>query len=332
MGEIKWIKLSTEMFGDDKIMQIRAMPDGDAMLLIWINLLLMAGRVNDGGLIYLTHGVPYTDQMLAVTLSRPVEIVQAALKVFSAFRMIEVTPDGLLISNWEKHQNIEGMEKVRAQARKRMADYRERKRIEAAERADVCAYCGKPADTVDHIVPRCKGGTDADWNLVPCCKSCNSSKSKKDLADFLNDSFYYNRQTVNHALVRRNEKLMTFVEFDEKENCYVTVASCHTEITRQNKNKNKKEEIYITNAPPIYDTTYVGNKRREGRGEENDFREGVSDDGPVMGGVSGVCENESGEAQEGSAGFGANGVRSEPRGGTDKERLDWRDFRNGRLH
>ena len=135
MGEIKWIKLSTEMFGDDKIKQIRSMPDGDAMLLIWINLLLMAGRVNDGGLVYLTQGIPYTDQMLSVALNRPLLTVQTALKVFSAFRMIEETPDGLLISNWEKHQNIESMDKVRAQARKRMAEYRERKRNGAIESA-----------------------------------------------------------------------------------------------------------------------------------------------------------------------------------------------------
>lgn len=40
-----------------------------------------------------------------------------------------------------------------------------------------CAYCTKPATTVDHVVPLVRGGTNYEGNLVPCCKSCNSSKS-----------------------------------------------------------------------------------------------------------------------------------------------------------
>lgn len=40
-----------------------------------------------------------------------------------------------------------------------------------------CASCGKPAHTVDHIVPRVKGGDMwAPDNLQSMCKSCNSSK------------------------------------------------------------------------------------------------------------------------------------------------------------
>lgn len=41
----------------------------------------------------------------------------------------------------------------------------------------VCAYCNRPADTVDHIYPRVKGGdTWAMDNLQSLCKSCNSAK------------------------------------------------------------------------------------------------------------------------------------------------------------
>ena len=39
-----------------------------------------------------------------------------------------------------------------------------------------CAYCPNPADTIDHVVPLVRGGTNYEGNLVPCCKSCNSSK------------------------------------------------------------------------------------------------------------------------------------------------------------
>ena len=40
-----------------------------------------------------------------------------------------------------------------------------------------CALCNKPAHTVDHIIPRVKGGDMwAPDNLQSMCKSCNSSK------------------------------------------------------------------------------------------------------------------------------------------------------------
>ena len=40
----------------------------------------------------------------------------------------------------------------------------------------VCHYCGRPANTVDHIQPKSRGGTDDEANLVAACVSCNSSK------------------------------------------------------------------------------------------------------------------------------------------------------------
>ncbi len=39
-----------------------------------------------------------------------------------------------------------------------------------------CAYCGNAANTVDHIIPRSKGGTDHPDNLVAACSQCNYSK------------------------------------------------------------------------------------------------------------------------------------------------------------
>lgn len=44
---------------------------------------------------------------------------------------------------------------------------------------EMCAYCGKHAVTVDHIVPKSKGGTEDSWNLVACCKSCNFRKGNR---------------------------------------------------------------------------------------------------------------------------------------------------------
>ena len=44
-----------------------------------------------------------------------------------------------------------------------------------------CAYCGEHADTLDHVVPRHKGGLTTKENLVSCCRRCNGSKGAEDL-------------------------------------------------------------------------------------------------------------------------------------------------------
>lgn len=50
-----------------------------------------------------------------------------------------------------------------------------------------CAYCGRSdvAMTRDHVIPVSRGGTDVISNILPACKSCNSSKSNIDLEVFL---------------------------------------------------------------------------------------------------------------------------------------------------
>lgn len=44
-----------------------------------------------------------------------------------------------------------------------------------------CAYCGEHADTLDHVVPRHKGGLTIKGNLVSCCRRCNGSKGAEDI-------------------------------------------------------------------------------------------------------------------------------------------------------
>lgn len=47
-----------------------------------------------------------------------------------------------------------------------------------------CVYCGKPATTIEHILPRSRGGTDDPTNLAPACKRCNSSKNDKTVCEW----------------------------------------------------------------------------------------------------------------------------------------------------
>ena len=46
-----------------------------------------------------------------------------------------------------------------------------------------CQYCGSQAESVDHIIPKSKGGEHIWDNVVACCKRCNLIKVDKDLTD-----------------------------------------------------------------------------------------------------------------------------------------------------
>ena len=42
-----------------------------------------------------------------------------------------------------------------------------------------CQYCGSPAENVDHIVPRSRGGAHTWENVVAACRPCNSRKENR---------------------------------------------------------------------------------------------------------------------------------------------------------
>lgn len=112
-SNIKWVKLSTDIFDNRKIRQIECLPEGDGIIVVWLKLLCLAGNVNDNGMIYFTKDIPYTEQMLAAQFNRPIALIQLALKTFEAFKMIQIVENILQISNWEKYQNAEKLNEIR---------------------------------------------------------------------------------------------------------------------------------------------------------------------------------------------------------------------------
>jgi uncharacterized phage protein (TIGR02220 family)/predicted phage replisome organizer len=117
------------MFDNRKIKHLRRLPDGNNIVLIWVMLLTMAGRCNSGGMIFLTENIPYTPKMLADELDFEENTVQLALGALEQLNMI-VTNNGFFsIAGWEEYQNIEGMDKIRAQNRLRKQKQREKQAL-----------------------------------------------------------------------------------------------------------------------------------------------------------------------------------------------------------
>jgi len=127
--EVKWIKLMTDIFDNRKIRQIETMPEGDGIVVIWLKLLCLAGNINDSGYVYFTKEIPYTEDMLATEFNKPLNVIRLALTTFEKFGMIEIIDNILHISNWERYQNIAGLDKIREQARIRQARHREKQKL-----------------------------------------------------------------------------------------------------------------------------------------------------------------------------------------------------------
>ena len=117
MAEVKWIKLTTDMFDNRKIKHLRRLPEGNSIVLIWVMLLTMAGRCNASGMIFLTENIPYTPKMLADELDFEENIVILALRALEDLNMIVTNNGYFAIAGWEEYQNIEGMDKIREQNR-----------------------------------------------------------------------------------------------------------------------------------------------------------------------------------------------------------------------
>ena len=133
MADVKWIKIVTDIFDNRKIRQIEVMPEGDSILVIWFKLICLAGRINNGGVIYFTPDIPYTEEMLATQFNRPLSVVRLALKTFQAFGRVEIVDNFLQLPSWEKYQNVESMDKIREQNRIRKQRQRERARLQLGD-------------------------------------------------------------------------------------------------------------------------------------------------------------------------------------------------------
>ena len=129
MSEIKWIKITTDIFDDEKMCLIDALPDRDAIIVIWIKLITLAGKLNTKGVLAISKKIVYTDEMLAQTFHRPLNTVRMALEVFEKFGMVEKNDGVIMLPNWEKHQNIDGMEKIKEQNRNRAARHRQKQKL-----------------------------------------------------------------------------------------------------------------------------------------------------------------------------------------------------------
>ena len=131
MADVKWIKLATGLPDNRKIKQIRRLPDGDTIALMWVFLMCLAGETNDDGMVYFTPEIPFTEEMLADQFSIDINTIRLGLTTFQRFGMIEIVDDIICLPSWEKWQAVDKLSEIREQTRKRVAKHRERQKLSA---------------------------------------------------------------------------------------------------------------------------------------------------------------------------------------------------------
>lgn len=194
VAEVKWIKLTTDMFDNAKIKYLRTLPEGNNIVLFWVMLLAKAGKCNANGYVFLTESIPYTQEMLASEFDFDLTTVKLALESLKRLNMIELEESVINISNWNKYQNIDGLEKIKEQTRKRVQKHREKqKMLSESEGSVTCNVTVTECNATDIDIDKEK---DIDKDI----KKNNKEKKKKETEFDIEINNYTNNEKLKSVI------------------------------------------------------------------------------------------------------------------------------------
>ena len=232
MSSVKWIKINIDMFDDEKIKIIQAMPEGDSLLVVWIKLITLAGKTNDGGYIYIAENMPYTEEMLSTIMNKPINTIRLALSTFLSLKMIEEDTKGIYLVNFEKHQSLDKMEKLKEQNRIRVAKYRDKKKQELLECNNDVTLHVMQSNGIDIDIDK---DIDIDNNIYISFGEYKRVKLKQKEYDKLIEE--YGKEYVDFIINRLDE----YVESNNNKNKYKNFNLVIRKAIRENWFKRNKE-------------------------------------------------------------------------------------------
>lgn len=135
MADMKWIKITTDIFDDEKILLIESLPNAYAIITCWFKLLCLAGKQNNGG-VFMIGQIAYTEKMLATIFRMKEATVTMALQTFQQFGMVEIIDGVITIPNWGKHQNLDAYEQKKERDRAYQAERRRKQKLLVQKSSD----------------------------------------------------------------------------------------------------------------------------------------------------------------------------------------------------
>lgn len=132
MSGMEWVRVQCSTPDDPKIRELRRGPEGDMYYLIWLNLIMYAGKCGIDGKLLIASDIPATAETLAEDLRFNVDVMHNALSRLKALRLLQNVTLGsvkiLKICNWECYQFVSSLENLRSKNAKRQARYRAKKK------------------------------------------------------------------------------------------------------------------------------------------------------------------------------------------------------------
>jgi predicted phage replisome organizer len=197
VSDVKWIKITTDIFDDEKMYAIETMPDGQLMELIWFKLLCLAGKCNNHGFLMINNKIAYTDEMLSMVFRVEVGSVTRALTLFQQLEMIEVVDNAYMIANWDKHQNEKGLEDLRAKQRERTRRCREKQKQEK-----LALEC-KDGDVTCNVTVTSQSNVTSSYSNSLYIYNYNTHSNKENLIYILDNTEEYKniKQELKQAMI-----------------------------------------------------------------------------------------------------------------------------------
>ena len=112
MGQVGWIKLSTDIFSNRKIKILLKEKDWDTYFRLWIQILTIAGECNRNGGLYISDNVPFKIEDFTNIIGKSSKTFTKVFRKFIDLGMLIYKDNTYFVKNWNKYQSIEKLNKI----------------------------------------------------------------------------------------------------------------------------------------------------------------------------------------------------------------------------
>ena len=262
MIDIRWVKLAVGMFNDPKLKIINSMEEKNLINYVWIRCLLLAGQSNRDGNLYINDNISYTLKTLSIEFDRTLDEIKSSINILRKLEMIEITEDKVFrVKNWDKHQNVDGLEKIRQQNCERVAKYRAKKKELKESQIN-----NAENNQVDESQSSNSENIEVNETQMDDAKNIERLNNEKADGFLKNDSGNIEKNNIEDKKIRYLDSSLNSSNVNQKNiydysnvTCNDINNECTITVMEQNKRKNKikkenKREIEKNNYLDIHET------------------------------------------------------------------------------
>ena len=125
---IQWLKLYVNIIDDEKTYIMHDRSDGDKLYRLWIGMLCLGMKSSRAGVLLISETMPYKPETLAARLRLDRGVVEKGIELFHDLQMIEICDGAIVLSNFEKRQNLDAIARRREVSRLSSQKFRDRQK------------------------------------------------------------------------------------------------------------------------------------------------------------------------------------------------------------